>query len=136
MDLPIESRAGGIVFQKKGETIEYLLVTSNSNKNKWIFPAGHIERGETAEEAALREVIEEAGVEAQITADLGKFQYYWYRDNRKIIIETQLFLMEYQKTLITNPEGRQVAFYSFEQILNLNTWEESKEFLKKAHSLS
>lgn len=130
---PNELRAGGIVFRKLDDRVEYLLVTSNSNKNRWIFPAGHVEIGETYEETALREVGEEAGVSATIICKLGNYHYSWYRDNRKTHIDTHLFLMKYMKTLCMNPEGRQVDFFSYETILNLNLWEESREFMAKAH---
>jgi len=132
MKLPMEERAGGIVFQKTVEEIKYLLVTSNSNQDRWIFPAGHVEKGESPETAALREVTEEAGIEAKIITDLGNFQYFWYRDRTKIIINTKLFLMEFLQSVTVNPEGRQVKFFLFDDILVLNIWKESRIFLKKA----
>lgn len=131
----IEYRAGGIVFRIDEGEIRYLLVTSNSNKNKWIFPAGHVEKGETPPIAALREVLEEAGVEAEIVTDLGGFEYFWYRNNSRITIKNHFYLMKYQKTVLDNPEGRQVGFYSFTETETLNLWEESRHFLVKAHKL-
>jgi 8-oxo-dGTP pyrophosphatase MutT (NUDIX family) len=128
----IEKRAGGIVFRPNDTGFEYLMVTSNSNRNRWIFPAGHVEPGETPEMTASREVMEEAGVIAETALDLGFFQYYWYRGKQKIIIETNLYLMRYLKTITVNPEGRLVRFFTLNQILQLNIWEESREFLKKA----
>lgn len=128
-----EQRAGGIVFRRINDRAEYLLVTSNSNKTRWIFPAGHVEIGETYEETALREVGEEAGVSATIICKLGNYHYNWFRDNRKTLIDTHLFLMQYLNTLCLNPEGRQVDFFSYEAILSLNLWEESREFMTKAH---
>lgn len=130
-----ELRAGGIVFRRVHDQVEYLLVTSNSNKNRWIFPAGHVEQGETYEETALREVMEEAGVSASIICKLGNYHYSWYRDNRKTIIDTHLFLMQFLETLVINPEGRQVNFFSYEAVLNLNLWEESREFMEKANRM-
>jgi 8-oxo-dGTP pyrophosphatase MutT (NUDIX family) len=57
------THAGGIVFQETEEERLYLLVRPRLSGNEWVFPKGHIEPGESPEQAALREVREEAGVE-------------------------------------------------------------------------
>lgn len=134
--LPVEQRVGGIVIRQAADQVEYLLVTSKSQKDRWIFPAGHVEVGESYEEAALREVVEEAGVEAVPIFNLGNFQYPWYRGNQKIVIDTFLFLMRYVRTIEINPEGRQVEFFTFNRALELNIWEESRVFLQKVHEFS
>ena len=133
-ELPLEIRAGGIVFKKNEGLIQLLLVTSNSNRTRWVIPAGHVEPGETHQKAAVREVLEEAGVNASPVAYLGNFQYTWFRSaNLKVRLQTHLFLMKYIETIETNPENRLVGFFSLEEIHNLNLWEESQAFILKAH---
>jgi 8-oxo-dGTP pyrophosphatase MutT (NUDIX family) len=134
-ELITEQRAGGLVLRRMAGQIEYLLVTSNSNPERWIIPAGHIEAEESPEVAALREVAEEAGVQAEIVADLGSYQYYWYRYHQKIMLNTRVFLMKYQLTVNPDPEGRQVQFFPYDTILTLNLWQESQKLIKQAHLL-
>ncbi|MBI2335051.1 NUDIX hydrolase, partial [Candidatus Daviesbacteria bacterium] len=57
-----EFSAGGIVFNKKGQ----VLLTKHSQNHHWSFPKGLIDPGQTPQEAAVREVKEEGGVEAKI----------------------------------------------------------------------
>jgi ADP-ribose pyrophosphatase YjhB (NUDIX family) len=42
---------------------------------KWVFPGGHVDRGETVEQAALRETLEECGVVAEIDELIGLYSY-------------------------------------------------------------
>lgn len=55
--------AGGVVVNDRGELLMILL------RRRWDLPKGHIEVGEESSVAALREVQEETGVEAQIVGD-------------------------------------------------------------------
>lgn len=59
-----EVSAGFVVFRVNGGGREYLLLQNSSSKF-WDFPKGKVDRGETLEQAARRELMEEAGI-AQI----------------------------------------------------------------------
>ncbi|MEN6544732.1 MAG: NUDIX domain-containing protein [Armatimonadia bacterium] len=92
-----EITAGGIVFN--GERVLVL----RSHKGGWVFPKGHVELGETHEQAALREVLEESGVHATIVDQAGTstFHFYSYLDravHRKIVY---WFEMETADTVVS-----------------------------------
>jgi 8-oxo-dGTP pyrophosphatase MutT (NUDIX family) len=121
------THAGGIVFKIDDRRAKYLAITARHNPDHWIFPKGHIEEGESPEETAEREVLEECGVDAQIRKRLGSMQFE--QDNRAII--TIFFLMEYQGTKGSGEE-RQKRWCTRSEALNLLTFEGSKKLLKKA----
>ena len=54
-----------------------LLVSSKKEPGNWIFPKGHVEPGETAREAALRETEEEAGVDGDLLGPVGALEFDW-----------------------------------------------------------
>jgi len=66
-------RAGCICFKDETQK-EVLLVTSSADSDLWIVPAGGIDPGETSEQAAVREVCEEAGAIGKVGECLGVFQ--------------------------------------------------------------
>ena len=88
-----EPTAGGVVFRrtKKGD-IEILLI--QDAKDRWTIPKGHIEEGETAQETALREIGEEAGItEDEAICWLGKINFRYRRVTTLVLMTTQIYLV-------------------------------------------
>lgn len=68
--------AGGIIIRHTDSDLELLLIR-DKRYTAWVVPKGHVEDGETLEQAALREIKEEAGVtKAKIIKKLGQFRRY------------------------------------------------------------
>ena len=89
-----EPTAGGIVFRrnKKGD-VEILLI--QDAKDRWTIPKGHIEEGETAQETAIREIGEEAGIkEAEAICWLGKIHFRYRRVSTLVLMTTQIYLVK------------------------------------------
>lgn len=63
------SSAGGVVTNLRGE-IAIVLQRDRKNRLHWTLPKGRIDRGESAEAAALREVYEETGLRARLVRPL------------------------------------------------------------------
>ena len=68
------THAGTVVFRQSDHEILYLVVSSSDGAN-WVLPKGHIDPGETAEFAALRELGEEAGLRGEIVAPLSAREF-------------------------------------------------------------
>lgn len=104
--MKIETSAGGVVYRirwlEDRKEIEFLIV-QHSGHHRWVLPKGWIEKDETKEETAVREVREEAGVEAEVKNYLGEFTiFYTDKDSGEKVRKTNyFFLMEYKSG---NPE--------------------------------
>lgn len=73
-DEDVTISAGGIIFRKEGNEYKFLLV--KNAWGKWTFPKGAVEEGETWQEAAVREIREETGIEeAQILGEIGEIRF-------------------------------------------------------------
>ncbi len=83
--------AGGLVV----EDGQILLISTRSGR-RWQLPKGHIEIGETPEQAAVREIREETGVTGRIVAPLPGVEY-WYveRGQARIHKTVDYFLLDY-----------------------------------------
>ncbi len=60
-----EKSCGAIIIHKSGDKHKVLLV-KNHNGRYWSFPKGHVEKGETEEQTAIREIKEETGLDVEI----------------------------------------------------------------------
>ena len=60
-------QAAAVPYRWRGARLEFCLITTSSGR--WGFPKGFIEPGETPEQAALKEALEEAGLNGQLDGD-------------------------------------------------------------------
>ena len=60
-----EKSCGAVVFREKDYKTQILLIR-HLNGGHWAFPKGHVETGETEEQTALREILEETGLSVQL----------------------------------------------------------------------
>ena len=132
-----EFSAGGIVFKNS----EVLLVENarmnNPEEKWWGFPKGHLEEGESSEQAAVREVEEETGIKAEITGKVGQSKYVITKNNEKIFKAVTIFLMKYLsgETTPQIAEVSNVLWLPYEEAIKKLTYPGDKDLLKKAKEL-
>jgi len=89
-----EYSSGGVVYRRTETGYEFVAV-QRARHGDWSLPKGHIEKGESKEEAALREVKEETGIEARIVSDLQEVVYFYKRPKQGLTRKSvYYYLME------------------------------------------
>jgi 8-oxo-dGTP pyrophosphatase MutT (NUDIX family) len=130
-----ETSAGGVVFRNTRSGPVFLLIR-DSYRN-WGFPKGHIENGEAAEDAAIREVQEETGLEE--VSPRGKIETidWYFRFRGKLIHKVcHFYLMEsaVTKTRPQRDEGITACrWLSIEKAREVISYGNAKEVLEHAY---
>lgn|SRR3989338_6963418 len=95
--MKFEFSAGGLVYKKDPE-LQFLFIRAKNLKGEplWQLPKGKIEKGEEVEKAALREVGEETGIEAEVIDRLHDVGYFYRRGSELIKKRVYFLLMRYK----------------------------------------
>lgn len=124
---PQPTHAGGVVFRQQGGEPQFLLITARRQPHEWVYPKGHIERAETPEQAALREVHEESGVNAEIVAPLEDVRIQVAGEDQII----RFFLMRADGEGSPG-EGRRLLWALASEALQVLSYDETRSTLGKA----
>jgi 8-oxo-dGTP pyrophosphatase MutT (NUDIX family) len=90
-----EFSAGGVMVRRLRGRPHIAAVRVKGGK-VLALPKGHIDPGESAAEAARREVREEAGVEGALVDKLGDVRYWYQRDGERVLKVVSFFLLRYR----------------------------------------
>jgi len=104
-----------------------LVVTARRNPDNWIFPKGHVEAGERARDAALREAREEAGVDGTVVGRAGSMAFEFGANKYRVryfVVRTSDEGKE--------REGRRLEWLRYRQALRRLTYDETRTLLREA----
>jgi len=107
---------------------QVLLVTARRNSRNWIFPKGHIEKGESPEQAALRETREEAGVSAKLIGPAGILEYGSLGTKARV----EYFLVLFTREAGPPEDGRQRMWCGLDDALDRLSYKNTRKLLRKA----
>ena len=115
--LPVTVAAGGVVQNKEGKLLFIY------RKRRWDLPKGKVEKGETLEEGAKREVKEETGVKKIKVGELVGVTYHVFkRSNRYQLKESHWFHMTSKHEGALVPETK--------EDITKAVWKDKKKTLK------
>lgn len=129
-----EFSAGGIIFKKEGEDFKILLI--KDSYGRWTWPKGKLDQGESPQEAAIREVGEEAGLTSvRILGKAGESKYFYRFKGTLISKMVQFFVMETgreEKIRIQPSEIQGAEWFSPQDALTAVEYKGANELLQKA----
>lgn len=136
MIMKLEKSCGGIIFRKKEDKIEYLLVKhKKEGGGHWDFPKGHVKEGESEEDTAHREIYEEVGLKVRFLNGFKESIFYIDHINnvRKKVV---FFLGEMisSKIKYVSDEVEERTWLNYNDASKRLTYEKAVTLLKKAFS--
>ena len=132
--MPEEFSAGAVVARVAGSEQLYLLL--HYSAGHWDFPKGHIEEGESEQETARREILEETGIgDIKFDPAFSESTEYYYRQGKKLMRKKVIFFLAKTETekVTVSFEHRGYEWLPFEKAKERVTFANSRKVLEKAH---
>jgi 8-oxo-dGTP pyrophosphatase MutT (NUDIX family) len=129
--------AGAIILREVEGELKIALAQHQRSDKTWVLPKGHVEEGETIEEAALREIYEEAGLDnVQLIKHLGTILRTSVKINDDVVHKTIHFFLAYalSNNQPPNPSDlrfTEVGWFKPAEAIQLLPYEEEKVFFRE-----
>lgn len=134
-----ETSAGGLVIDEDAQPPQAALIGRLDRRGRlmWSLPKGHLEAGETAEQAAIREVHEETGIDGVIVKPLGTIDFWFVAEGRRIHKTVHHFLMRATGGSINadDPEVATVQWFPIGRIESLLAYADERRLMRRLPSL-
>ena len=128
-----EHSSGGAVISFRDGT-PYVALIATRGKARWGLPKGAVSEGETSEQAALREVNEETGLEAAIVKPLDTIEYFFRASGTLIRKRVDFYLMNFVAGELTPQlsEVDDVEWVELSEAIQRASFESERKLLEMA----
>ncbi len=134
-----ETSAGGLVLDLSGPVPLGALIGRTNRRGRllWSLPKGHLEDGETLEQAAVREVAEETGIQGSIIGTLGTIDFWFVVEGRRIHKTVHHYLMRAVGGELSDEdvEVTEVAWFPLPEIGHQLAYSDERGLLDEASRL-
>jgi 8-oxo-dGTP pyrophosphatase MutT (NUDIX family) len=130
-----EISGGAVVYNIDAHRIPHYLLLHYLSGH-WDLPKGHLEAGETPQDAAVRETKEETGLEVTLDNNFEHALSYHFKDRNGKLIEKSVifFTAQSKKTHVTlSREHIDYVWLTYEDALKQLTYQNAKQLLTLAH---
>jgi 8-oxo-dGTP pyrophosphatase MutT (NUDIX family) len=141
---PIETKdqvsAGGVAFRRVGSRLELAIVSVKPGL-RWQLPKGIVDRGETFEVTAAREVREEAGIETDVLRLIETIQYWYQRVQYGKRIRyhkyVHFYLLQYRAGDGRDHDGEiaESRWVSFDEAMEMLAFKSERGVVEKARKM-
>jgi mutator protein MutT len=132
--------AGGVAFRQVEHGYEAAIISMNPS-GRWQLPKGLIDEGETPEQAAVREVREEAGIETELLETLETIDYWFVSDwdeiRRRIHKQVHFFLLRYTGGDVADHDDEvlESRWMRFDEAIGMLAFDSEKKTVEKAKKI-
>jgi|WetSurMetagenome_2_1015567.scaffolds.fasta_scaffold339760_2 8-oxo-dGTP diphosphatase len=128
--------AGGVVFRQQGDQVDVALILVAPNL-RWQLPKGTVNLDEKIEQAALREVREETGIQAELLNLLERIEYWFYATREGHRVRFHKFVHFYLMRFISGDvndhdhEVEEARWVDINEAIDMLAFESEKKMVRK-----
>jgi 8-oxo-dGTP pyrophosphatase MutT (NUDIX family) len=126
------------LWKREGHRLRICLVSKKSGRI-WALPKGRLDQGETPEQTAHREILEETGHLAEVGNQIDEIHYYFFlNENQTYYHKTVTFFtmkLKQENHQQRDTEADEVAWFDFPEALRRLSYLNEKKILKKAQRM-
>lgn len=127
--------AGGVVLSVRSGELSVPLVATRK-RTRWGLPKGTVDEGEQSEQTALREVLEETGLKAEVVMHLGAIDYFFRAKGVLIHKFVDFYLMRHLEGSL-RPQLTEVddaVWFTLDEAIKRESYDSERDILEKART--